>query len=49
MCLVKKIGKKTVGVDEKQIELSKEAGEKAIDMLTALYQKICETKIWRQV
>ena len=41
-------GRKDVAVDDLQIELLKEAGKEAIDMLTALCQKIWETKMWPQ-
>ena len=41
-------GRKAIGVDDLPIELLKEAGEEAIDVLTALCQKIWETKVWPQ-
>ena len=41
-------GTKAVGIDDLQIELLEEAGEEAIDVLTALCQQIWETKVWPQ-
>ena len=38
-------GRNAKGVDDIQIELLKEVGEKAIDTATALSQKIWETKM----